>query len=173
LKLNKSAQALNEFTHLQSRKSCCLPALLGAAYAAHRKGDLPQAVDQCKKYLSINPWDFRTQLFYTSMLCRNKQLDEAFAHASCAAQLRPNNADAQLIVLKYAIAANKQALTASIFRQIGESTVDIDPVIQLRLLDYKTRPEKLLENSSFVRLIDEKIQSAEDPKYGYKILGEP
>jgi hypothetical protein len=156
-----------------------LTALLGASYAENGLlGDLQHAHAQdeakqfCYRYLCINPWDAKTQTYYSFLLCRSGQLEQAFAHARSAEMLRPSNASALILVLNYQLQAKKWGEARKIAALLKDSK-DPDASNIVKLLNYQAPIENLLGNAVFEEIVNKATLSAEDPENGYKMLGEP
>ena len=173
LRQGQAQAALDIFQHLQAENPSRLAALLGKACAAQRRGDTVTALNETYHYLCINPWDFQSQFNYTVLACKQNRLADALAHARCSVRLRPENVAALMVVLKYRLMSGNFDESSKILDLIKESPGDREATSLLKLLDYKRIPHELLDNPVFNRYVKSKIESAEDIKNGYKILGEP
>lgn len=172
LKEGDSAAASRTFTQAIKSNPCSLEGLLGGSYASYRQGGAAAAADLGYRYLSINPWDARTQLYYTFLCCRCRGYAEALSHAICASKLKPDDASALLVLLKFQLMETHTGVVDEIITLMKNSTVDPQAEDVIKLLNYNGISD-LLDNRAFSRLVNTRISSAEDPENGYKILGEP
>lgn len=170
---NGQVKNANEtLSHLVAEYPCNLPALLGAAYASLEDNNHRATAQRFSEYLRINPWDFETQLALTSVLCKLQEPDEAWRQASCAVKLRQYDASALILVLHEMLDCDWKA--AAVIEEMKQETIrDPNTGKILELCDNGKNPKNLRKNQWFASLINRISSSAECPKNGYKILGEP
>jgi spermidine synthase len=170
----RANDALNLFRELKNENSVYLPCILSSAYASASIEKFDDAENFFAEYLSINPWDFNSQLAYTSMLSRANKMNQALSHASTCFRLRPNDASAMILVSEAAINSGNYNLLKDIQKwlkqhtnadSIGSKALDMMPPDN----NYKNW-SKQAQFSKFAHFVRSK---AEDPNNGYKVLGEP
>ncbi len=174
LRKNEPEKCLDLSSRLLEQEPCSLPALLAAAYAAEKLNKLELSASMFNTYLSINPWDFETQLSYTNLLCKKSELALAKLHARSASMLRPEDASALILLLACQLEkGDSQSLESTIKVLKEQSLKDEKAGIVLSLSDNGRNAETFANKRAFLRLVNEIRSRAEDPKNGYKMLGEP
>ncbi len=174
LRQGKNRESLELFSKLCKQFPCFLPALAGNSYAALSVNDSLAAEDFMHKYLCINPWDFQSQLAYTSILCRLKVNDDALIHAKCASKLKPHNASALILVLESQLQSKDWKKATAVIKYLKEQMSDAAGVDEIRkATDDGKNPSNLLTSKDFQSIVQKLSLEAEDPKNGYMMLGEP
>ena len=172
LRQNRADDACKTFARLLELQPCHLPGLLGSAYALSKCKRNEQAAEKMKDYLRINPWDGATQLAYTSLLSTNGEPDEAARHAACASRLRPYDASPYILALSGMLECDWKS-TSLIKEMQQEVFADPNCTKILEITDNGKNPKNLLKNQWFTDVVNYTKTRAEDPKNGYKMLGEP
>jgi hypothetical protein len=151
-----------------------MPGLLGSAYAYSQCVDPGMAAVRFHEYLSRNPWDFETQLAYTNCLCKLGKIGEALKHAHCASLLRPSDASAYILILNSQIFADKEwNIGTTLDKMRADASGDPDLEWILANSQNGAKPFLLKRLERFEQLAIKVKSRAEDPKNGYKMLGEP
>lgn len=174
LRLGQPAKAVPVFRELQSDNALYLPCILSSAYASAALHEFNEAENFLAEYLSINPWDYNSQLAYTSVLCRSNKLTKASAHALTCMRLKPDETDAFLLVLDAAINSSNKNMVSMTHRMLKLHAKADSIAFQALALSPAdksfTSPQERAQFSNFAHLVRTK---AEDPNNGYKVLGEP
>lgn len=173
LKFGSPNSAKNDFERALQLEPCSLPALLGSYYAFKRCDAAAIAKKRLDEYLSINPWDFASQLTCTNDLVLADDLKSASKHAESASQLRPFDASAYILLMNAQLKdANHWNITASIDKIKAAS--HWNPSLENITRSNKFQnPTSLEHDPQWVELVSRTIHQAEDQKNGYKMLGEP
>lgn len=168
---DEPGKSLKELSKLWQEPNRQAKILLPSSYAALKSGELELADKLFAEYLSTNPWDGKTQLSYTNLLCLKNETEKALLHAQSAVKLRPSDPSPYVLLLASALESGKMEIARTMLAEIsssqGETASRFCQISDGKALD------KMKEDKEFRSLISKLREKAEDAKNGYKVLGEP
>lgn len=161
--------------HFDQSAKAAHPALLshwGRAYAEHYLCNNKAARQALEHYLTINPWNYDAQLFYSLLLAKDNQWQKARTHALSCSRLHEKNLNAFYFLLHSELEAkqfDQAEETAALICASNNSNIN-------SLICHAQNSKKLpalATNQEFISLVSQIRSHAEDAKCGYKMFGLP